>query len=56
MANASDGMMTLVAHKARYECTSIARELRLESAEWLRARGHGRLTGDPLLPQGELPE
>jgi hypothetical protein len=41
-------------HKARYEFAGIARELRLASGEWLRARGYGRRVG-PLLPPGELP-
>jgi hypothetical protein len=42
-------------HKARYDCTDIEDALRLESAEWLRARGLNAMGGVPLLPPGELP-
>jgi len=41
-------------HKARYETTSIPRELRHASGAWLRERSYGRVCG-PLLPEGELP-
>jgi hypothetical protein len=53
---ASDEMLLLSLHKARYECTGIEPEYRHESARWLRERGYGRLTGTPLLDDGELPE
>jgi len=43
-------------HKARYECTDISAELRHKSGAWLRERGFGRMTGEPLLPKGELPQ
>ena len=43
-------------HKARYECTAIDRELRIKSYKWLKLRHYKRLTNDPLLPYGELPE
>ncbi|OYZ79714.1 MAG: hypothetical protein B7Y09_09330 [Polaromonas sp. 24-63-21] len=42
-------------HKARYELPSMPRALRLESGEWLRARGYGRLKRGDILPAGELP-
>jgi hypothetical protein len=50
-----DATLLLAMHKARYTCTHIARELRLASAEWLRARGFGGPMGEPLLPPGQLP-
>lgn len=43
-------------HKVRYACTEIPRELRHESAAWLRARGYRDHNNMPLLPEGELPE
>lgn len=53
----SDAHVLLMAlHKARYECTDIAPELRHASGAWLRERGYHRLTGRPLLPEGELPK
>jgi hypothetical protein len=51
----SDYVRLTAMHKARYECVSIAPELRHESAEWLRSRGFGAMSR-PLLPRGELPE
>src|SRR4029078_12182025 len=52
--NTPDDILLIGMHKARYECRSIARELRLISAEWLRERGFQGGYG-PLLPVGELP-
>ena len=52
----SDDMCLLVAHKARYECVRLPAEARHESARWLREKGYRRMTGDELLPAGELPE
>lgn len=55
MPGASDEVVLIALHKARYDCTAIEDELRHESARWLRERGYRGLTG-PLLPEGELPE
>lgn len=49
-------MRLLILHKARYETTTIDAKLRHESRAWLAERGFGRMTGAPLLPEGELPE
>jgi hypothetical protein len=51
----SDDVLLLSMHKARYDCTGITAALRLESGEWLRARGFSRLNGLPLAPPGVLP-
>lgn len=51
----SDEVRIIAMHKARYETTTMARELRHESGAWLRAHGYGRFGGLPLLPEGELP-
>lgn len=51
-----DYVRLLVMHKARYETTTMPRELRHESAEWLRSRGSCRMSGLPILPEGELPQ
>lgn len=48
-------MRLTVLHKARYECTTIPPELRHESGAWLREKGYKRITGDEVLPEGELP-
>lgn len=53
---ASDDLCKTLMHKARYECTGIEAEYRHASRAWLDERGFGRMTGTPLLPQGELPE
>jgi len=50
----SDEVMLMSLHKGRYQCLEIDKILRLESAEWLRARGYSGGAG-PLLPPGELP-
>jgi len=50
----SDFVRTSAMHKARYDCTVINEKLRHESGDWLRAHGHDRMTGDKLLPIGEL--
>ncbi len=49
-------MRLLILHKSRYECTAMPANLRNESRAWLAERGYGRMTGDPLLPEGQLPE
>jgi hypothetical protein len=49
-------MRLLILHKARYECTAIEANLRHESGAWLREHGFNRMSGDPILPDGELPE
>ena len=51
----SDQVLLAAMHKARYECTVIASELRHSSGHWLRERGMGRMTGGDLLPEGCLP-
>jgi hypothetical protein len=51
----NDETLLVTLHKTRYDCTMIEDHLRLESAEWLRARGYKALGGVPLLPPGELP-
>ncbi len=53
---APPGMRLLILHKSRYECTSIAPELRHESRAWLAEGGYKRMNGTELLPEGELPE
>ncbi len=55
MKDTTDEVRLIALHKARYECTAIASELRHESASWLRDRGFSGLSG-PLLPEGELPK
>lgn len=52
----NDHIRILAMHKARYECTQIAKDLRLISGEWLRKRGYERMYGGEILPEGELPE
>ena len=55
MPDASNDYVRLLAmHKARYECTTMPREARHASGEWLRDRGHKRMGGAELLPLGEL--
>jgi hypothetical protein len=54
--NCPPEMRLLVLHKSRYECTGIAPEYRHASRAWLAERGFKRMTGDELLPEGELPE
>lgn len=56
MPDASSDEVRLAAmHKARYETTTMARELHHASGAWLRAHGYERYGGLPLLPEGELP-
>lgn len=43
-------------HKARYEATRIAPELRHASRHWLEENGYHRLNSLPWPPQGELPK
>lgn len=52
----TDVFLTVMLHKSRYECKAIEDDLRILSGEWLRDRGCGRITGDVILPKGELPE
>ena len=54
MPATTDDVRLIAMHKARYETTSIPRELRHASGAWLRERSYGRVRG-PLLPEGELP-
>lgn len=51
----SDDVRLLAMHKARYECTDLADELRHTSAAFLVERGSTRFNGEPLLPLGLLP-
>jgi hypothetical protein len=53
--DANVDMVMLALHKARYNCTSIERPLRLLSKRWLAAGGYGGLAGQDLLPNDELP-
>lgn len=50
-----EAMLLAGLHKARYNCVDIERALRIESAEWLRARGLHDLGGMEILPPGQLP-
>ena len=57
MPNASSDKVRLCAmHKARYECTALDRDVRIASYKYLKLRHYKRMTGDDLLPYGELPE
>jgi hypothetical protein len=51
----NDEVRLMAMHKARYECTEIEAHYRHESRAWLAARGLSRQTGEPLLPEGDLP-
>ena len=51
----SDHVRLMAMHKGRYECTDLDNAARHTSGEWLRQHGYGRMTGDPLLPEGALP-
>ena len=52
----SDEVRLLSMHKARYECTSIADELRHESRRWIEQRGYHRIGYLPWPPEDQLPE
>lgn len=52
----SDDVLLLGLHKARYDCIAIARELRHESADFLRKHGCKDMNGQDILPEGILPE
>jgi len=57
MTGGKDDVVLLMAlHKARYECTALADDLRNFSALWLRGHGYKRFDGSDLLPNGELPK
>lgn len=51
----SDEVLLLAMHKARYECTDIAPNLRRASAKWIKARGFKRLYDLPW-PKKGLPK
>ncbi len=51
----NDFEILMVLHKARYESTAMDEVDRPCSAEWLRSHGYKRMSGEPLLPKGELP-
>lgn len=48
----SDEVAICAMHKSRVDITAIPRYLRLESVEWLRARGYTLYKGGPLPPSG----
>lgn len=48
-------VVLMALHKARYDCTDIATELRHASAAWLREQGCTDMRGQPILPEGQLP-
>jgi len=50
----TDEIRLMAMHKARYECTGIADDLRHDSRKWLQERGFQRLVDD-FLPGEELP-
>jgi hypothetical protein len=52
---ATDHVVMLYLHKARYECPDIEDRLRLISGEYLRRNKARRWDGSPLLAPGELP-
>lgn len=52
----ADELIETIFHKVRYEATGVSRDKRLQSGDWLRATGHHRVTGTPVLPQDQLPE
>lgn len=57
MADATNDEVRLISlHKARYECTNIADDLRLESGQWLLERRYKRMTGEDILVDDMLPE
>ena len=56
MPKAAPEVRLMAMHKARYECTGISRDARLQSAAWMREHDIMRFTGTPVLPGKELPE
>jgi len=56
MPGAGDDVLLRDLHRARYDCVQIERDLRLQSAEWLRARGLRGMLNQPLCPPGKVPE
>jgi hypothetical protein len=52
----SDFVRLMAMHKARYECCQIEQELRHASAAWLRSHGFNDMNGNPILPEGQLPQ
>jgi len=52
----NDAVLLMALHKARYECTALADDLRNFSALWLREHRYKRWNGADLLPNGELPK
>lgn len=53
---ASDEVLLIGLHKARYENTDLRPELREASRTWLEARNFTRRGGAPWPPAGQLPE
>lgn len=54
LKDASDLVVLMTIHKARYEATGIEASLRHESRRWLQRRGLRRLVGK-FLPDDQLP-
>jgi hypothetical protein len=51
----TDEIILVALHRARVHATTVPRELRLESVEWLREHDIPDLSGGALPPPGELP-
>ena len=54
MRHASDEVVLMTIHKARYEATGVEPKLRHNSREWLQRRGLRRLV-DEFLTEDQLP-
>ncbi len=52
---ASDEVIEIAFHKARYECTQVSDARRLESQKWLVERNMRRMTGEPIALGDRLP-
>lgn len=52
---ASDEVIEIAFHKARYECTQVSDARRLESQKWLVERNMRRITGEPIALGDPLP-
>lgn len=52
---ALDADILVAMHKARYHSTDVPRELRHQSAQWLKDGGHTDALGEPIMAEGWLP-
>lgn len=52
---APDADIEIAMHKARYHSTDLPRNVRHQSAQWLRERGHADVLGEPVMAEGMLP-